>query len=74
MQREDLRSSTTDMPIVESVGNPNKQTNFKHNLLNKTMIFSLIFSDLKLGIFHRNTFWHWEYSRVTAKKDYCRNI
>ena len=50
MQREDLhRNSTTDMPIVESVEKPNKQT-----ILNKTMIFSLIFSDLKLGIFHPN--------------------
>ena len=59
MQREDVhRSSTTDMPIVESVENVRTgtqiNTNFKHNLLNKTMIFSLIFSDLKLGIFHPN--------------------
>ena len=55
MQREDLqRSSTTDMPIVELVENVKQTNNFKHNLLNKTMIFSLIFSDLKLGIFHPN--------------------
>ena len=30
---------------------PNKQTNFKHNLLEKTMIFSLIFFRLEIGIF-----------------------
>ena len=46
------------MPIVESVenfrtGNPNTN-NFKHNLHNKTMISSLIFSDLKSGFFHPN--------------------
>ena len=48
MQREDLHcDSTTDMPIVvENVR--------KHNLLHKTMILSLIFSDLKLGFFHPN--------------------
>ena len=56
MQREDLHgSSTTDMPIVESVENVRTGTQInKHNLLNKMMIFSLIFSDLKLGIFHLN--------------------
>ena len=37
------------------------------------MIFSLIFSNLKLGFFsseHRRkeTFWHWEHNRITAKK------
>ena len=58
MQQEDLqRSSTTDMPIVESVENVRTGTqinSFKHNLLNKTMISSLIFSDLKSGFFHPN--------------------
>ena len=34
---------------------------------------------LEIDIFsseHRRkeTFWHWEYNRITAKKDYCRNI
>ena len=46
------------MPIVESVenvrtGTQNKQT-ILNNLLNKTMISSLIFSDLKSGFFHPN--------------------
>ena len=59
MQREDLhRSSTTDMPIVGrlkmSEQEPKLTNNFKHNLLDITMIFSLIFSDLKLGFFHPN--------------------
>ena len=36
------------------------------------MIFSLIFSDLKLGNSRKEMFWHWEYNRITAKIDYCR--
>ena len=52
--REDLHgSSTTDMPIVGRLKMSDKQTILTQFTRKKTLIFSLIFSDLKRGFFIR---------------------
>ena len=73
MQREDVhRSSTTDMPIVESVENVrtgtqiNKQIKTQFVQQNDDFFFDIF--RLEIGNFsseHRRkvTFWHWEYNR-----------
>ena len=71
------------MPIVESVENVrtgtqiNKQFETQFTQQNDDFFFDIF--RLEIEIFsseHRReeTFSHWEYNRITAKKDYCRNI
>ena len=84
MQREDLyRSSTTDMPIVESVENVRTGTQinklFKTHFTQQNDDFFFDIFRLEIGNFssehsRKETFCHWEYNRITAKIDYCRNI
>ena len=45
----------------------------KQTILNTIYSTKRLFSELKLGIFsserrRKETFWHWEYNRITAKK------